>query len=183
MSANTAKLQITYNCKIFYLGSSKYNLLTCFKFRLFSYWHTLLYSKSDWTSSFVSYSWKLINIFKILSENLDLYCWCFSHLERGLCAYKQAFVLEIALLLPILTSSFFFSSHCPVAPHPLKVTEMGISFWRDLFPTLTFLNTFFKFKTQRDDFLPDFLVLFTWTGSLTWIRSTYESCIQEHFRK
>lgn len=116
-SANTVKF--AYNCKIFSLGSSKYNLLTCFKLRLFSYWHTLLYSRSDWTRSFLSYSWKMISIFTILSENLDLHCWRFSFLERGPCAYKRAFVLEIAVLLPmpsLFGFFFFFSYQYPVAP-------------------------------------------------------------------
>lgn len=64
-----------------------------------------------WMSGFVAYIWKMIDIFKILGgKNLDLCCRYFPGLEKGLGAHKQTSVLEIAVLLPMLSSRFFPSS-------------------------------------------------------------------------
>lgn len=70
-------------------------------------------------SGFVAYIWKMIDIFKILGgKSLDLCCRYFPGLEKGLGAHKQTSVLEIAVLLPMLSSRFFFllPSLYPVAP-------------------------------------------------------------------
>ena len=63
----------------------------------------------------------------------------FFHLERGLCAYKQAFVLEIAVLLPMPSSSCFFSSQCPVAP-PSESHWNGHSLLEGSLPHTHFFN-------------------------------------------